>query len=78
VVGDAPLYSATGEVSERFSSARLADDLCARGLSAVALEGVDAIVADLARTSRPGDVVLFMSNGDFGNIWVRLLEALRA
>jgi UDP-N-acetylmuramate: L-alanyl-gamma-D-glutamyl-meso-diaminopimelate ligase len=78
VVDDAPLYSATGEVSERFSSARLADDLCARGLSAVALEGVDAIVADLARTSRPGDVVLFMSNGDFGNVWVRVLEALRA
>jgi len=26
---------------------------------------------------RPGDVVLFMSNGDFGNVWVRALEALR-
>jgi len=78
VVGDAPLYSATGEVSERFSSARLASDLRARGKDALELEGVDAIVADLARTSRPGDVVLFMSNGDFGNVWVRVLEALRA
>jgi UDP-N-acetylmuramate: L-alanyl-gamma-D-glutamyl-meso-diaminopimelate ligase len=76
VVPDTPIYSATGEVAERFSSQRLAQDIAARGIEAVALDGVDAITAHLARESRPGDVVLVMSNGDFGNIWERLLAAL--
>jgi UDP-N-acetylmuramate: L-alanyl-gamma-D-glutamyl-meso-diaminopimelate ligase len=76
VVPDAPIYSATGEVSERFSAERLANDLRARGVPAVALDGVDAIVAHLADECRPGDVVLVMSNGDFGNLWGRLLQAL--
>ena len=31
----------------------------------------------LPDTRAPGDLVLVMSNGDFGNIWERLLEALR-
>ena len=78
VVPDTPIYSATGEVAERFSAPRLAEDIRARGKDAVALDGVDAIVADLVRECRPGDVVLVMSNGDFGNVWGRLLEALAA
>jgi UDP-N-acetylmuramate: L-alanyl-gamma-D-glutamyl-meso-diaminopimelate ligase len=76
VVPDTPIYSATGEVAERFSAQRLAEDIGARGIEAKALDGVDAITAHLARESRPGDVVLVMSNGDFGNVWERLLEAL--
>jgi UDP-N-acetylmuramate: L-alanyl-gamma-D-glutamyl-meso-diaminopimelate ligase len=78
VVPDTPLYSATGEVAERFSSPRLAADIGTRGIPAVAIDGVDAIVEHLARECRPGDVVLVMSNGDFGNLWGRLLEALAA
>jgi UDP-N-acetylmuramate: L-alanyl-gamma-D-glutamyl-meso-diaminopimelate ligase len=78
VVPDTPIYSATGEVVERFSSPRLAEDIRARGVPAVAIDGVDAIVAHLVRETCPGDVVLVMSNGDFGNVWGRLLEALRA
>jgi UDP-N-acetylmuramate: L-alanyl-gamma-D-glutamyl-meso-diaminopimelate ligase len=77
VVGDEPIYSATGEVAERFSSEALAGDLRARGIDAAAIAGVDAIVAELARSCREGDVVLVMSNGDFGNVWGKLLEALR-
>jgi len=77
VVPDAPIYSATGPVTETFSAAQLAADLCASGKQASAIDGVDAIVAHLARTCRPGDVVLVMSNGGFGGIWERLLEALR-
>src|SRR5262245_12731120 len=76
VVPDAPIYSATGEVAERFSSPRLAEDIRARGVPAVAIDGVDAIVGTRARGGRPGDVVLVMSNGDFGGIWGRLLQAL--
>jgi UDP-N-acetylmuramate: L-alanyl-gamma-D-glutamyl-meso-diaminopimelate ligase len=75
-VPEAPIYSATGEVSQRFSSARLAADLRARGIDALALDGPDAIVEHLARECAAGDVVLVMSNGAFGNVWQRLLDAL--
>ncbi len=75
---EGPIYSATGEVGALLSADRLAADLCKRGVEAVALDGVDAIVEHLAQTCRPGEVVLVMSNGDFGNIWQRLLDALDA
>ena len=71
-----PVYSATGEVTEFFSPEQLAQDLRARGTDALSLGGPDAVVSHLASESRPGDVVLTMSNGAFGNIWERLLEAL--
>ena len=77
-VPDAPIYSATGEVTERFSAPRLADALNARGTPAVALDEVDAIVERVAGEVRPGDVVLVMSNGNFEGIWEKLLAALRA
>nr|MDJ0852854.1 Mur ligase family protein [Myxococcota bacterium] len=70
------IYSATGEVTEFFSAEQLARDLASRGGDAVALDGPDAIVPHLARSCREGDVVVVMSNGDFGGIWGRLLEAL--
>ncbi len=75
---EGPIYSATGEVGALLSADRLAADLCKRGVEAVALDGVDAIVEHLAQTCRPGEVVLVMSNGDFENIWQRLLDALGA
>ncbi len=71
-----PIYSATGEVTERLSARRLADDLVARGIAAVAREDVDAIVAHLARELVPGDVVVTLSNGGFGGIWDKLLARL--
>jgi len=76
IVPDEPIYSATGPVTERFSSGRLADDLRSRGVAAVALDGVDAIVDHLVGECESGDVVLVMSNGGFDDIWERLLEAL--
>jgi UDP-N-acetylmuramate: L-alanyl-gamma-D-glutamyl-meso-diaminopimelate ligase len=76
VVPDTPIYSITGEVTERFSSEELAADLRAQGTAADAVEGVDAIVAKLVRDCREGDVVLVMSNGDFGGVWQKLLAAL--
>ena len=66
VVPDTPIYSATGEVTERFSAEELADDLRARGIPADAIEGVPAIVERLARDCRAGDVVIVMSNGPTG------------
>ena len=76
VVPDTPIYSATGEVTERFSAQQLADDISARGVPALALPDVDAIVAHIAATARPGDVAVVMSNGDFGGVWEKLLAAL--
>jgi UDP-N-acetylmuramate: L-alanyl-gamma-D-glutamyl-meso-diaminopimelate ligase len=38
---------------------------------------VDALVQGLAEDSRPGDHVLVMSNGGFGGLHDKLLEALR-
>ncbi len=75
-VADAPIYSATGEVTERFSADELVADLRAGGLDAIALDGPDAIVEHLAQAARPGDVLLVMSNGAFGNIWEKLLARL--
>jgi UDP-N-acetylmuramate: L-alanyl-gamma-D-glutamyl-meso-diaminopimelate ligase len=78
VVPDTPIYSITGEVTERFSAQELAGDLRARGIPADAIEGVPAIVEKLASDCREGDIVIVMSNGDFGNLWQHLLEKLRA
>jgi UDP-N-acetylmuramate: L-alanyl-gamma-D-glutamyl-meso-diaminopimelate ligase len=78
VVPDTPIYSATGEVGEKLSAAQLAADVSGRGVPAVAIDGVDAIVEDVVARSRPGDVVLVMSNGGFGDIWQKLLAALAA
>jgi UDP-N-acetylmuramate: L-alanyl-gamma-D-glutamyl-meso-diaminopimelate ligase len=76
VVPDEPIYSAFGEVGERLSAGDLARDVAARGVSAVAPGGVDAIVEHLVATCREGDVVVTLSNGGFGGIWERLLARL--
>ena len=76
IVPDTPIYSATGEVTERFSAEELVRDLGARGVSAVALPDVESIVAHVAQHARPGDVAVVMSNGDFGGVWEKLLDAL--
>jgi UDP-N-acetylmuramate: L-alanyl-gamma-D-glutamyl-meso-diaminopimelate ligase len=77
-VPDTPIYSAFGGEPERLSAERLARDVSARGVPAVALPDVDAIVDHLAKSSAPGDVVVTLSNGGFGGIWGKLLERLGA
>ena len=78
VVPDMPIYSATGEVTERFSAHELAVALVERKVAAAAIDGIDGIVCHVCGEARPGDVVLVMSNGDFGGIWEKLLDALHA
>jgi UDP-N-acetylmuramate: L-alanyl-gamma-D-glutamyl-meso-diaminopimelate ligase len=73
-----PIYSATGPVTERFSTEKLAADLLERDVSAICLPSVDGIVELLTRECESGDVILCMSNGAFDDIWQRLLDALRA
>ena len=76
-VPDEPIYSATGEVTELFSADDLVGGLADAGVDAAAHDSVEAIVGALAADRRAGDVVLVMSNGAFGNIWEKLLAALR-
>jgi len=74
---EGPLYSATGAVTEFFSAPLLVEQLRLRGIDAEMVDGADAIVARLAASCTPGDVVVVMSNGGFGNVWEKLLAALR-
>jgi len=62
--------------SERFSSARLVQDLEARGRSAIYFPDTDHLLADLLGRLESGDMVLIMSNGGFDGLHARLLEAL--
>jgi UDP-N-acetylmuramate: L-alanyl-gamma-D-glutamyl-meso-diaminopimelate ligase len=54
----------------------LAESLEGGGVEADYVQDVDEIVAALAQSTLPGDVVLIMSNGGFGGIHDKLLEAL--
>jgi UDP-N-acetylmuramate: L-alanyl-gamma-D-glutamyl-meso-diaminopimelate ligase len=77
IVPDTPIYSITGEVTERLDARTLAEDLRAQRVEAAAIDGIDAIVAHVAGDAQSGDVVCIMSNGDFGGVWEKLLRRLR-
>ena len=66
----------TVPIEEQFSSPRLAADLRANNVQALALADTDAILAHLRTTCRPGDVVAILSNGGFDGIHDRLLTQL--
>ena len=63
---------------ERISERDLVAGIQRRGTEAVFLPGVEAIVAHLLAHVREGDRVAILSNGGFGGIHDRLLEALQA
>jgi len=54
-----------------------AEVLAPLGKQAQVADSVDALVAMVARAARPGDHVLCMSNGGFGGIHGKLLDALK-
>ena len=61
---------------ERFSPEEVAAEVRAHGRMAEYVPEVDAIVARLGGTCRPGDLVLIMSNGGFGGIQEKLAATL--
>lgn len=75
-VDDSPIYSATGEVTERFSADRLVSDLHAQDKRAIALASVEEIVEFLVGAADSGEVILVMSNGGFDGIFDKLFAAL--
>ena len=62
--------------AERLSPERLVADLLARGQRARYIPEVDYIVQTIVAEHAPGDLVVLMSNGGFGGIHRKLLEAL--
>jgi len=55
-----------------------AEALAPMGKQAVVADSVDKLVAMVVQATRPGDHVLCMSNGSFGGIHGKLLDALKA
>jgi len=72
----APVFRSTLPEDQRLSIPRLVHDLGRRGQSARAAASIDEIIDIVARERRPGDLVLIMSNGGFGGIHHRLLQAI--
>src|SRR5688572_18550313 len=63
--------------SERLDADQLVADVRAHGGRARHLPDNDEIIATVVREHRDGDVVVLMSNGGFGGIHRKLLQALR-
>jgi len=61
----------------RLSAEQLVSEIAASGRSARYIPDVDEIVRVISRERREGDHVVIMSNGGFGGIHGKLLEALR-
>ena len=72
----APVFRATLPEPERLSVEQLVADLQGQGRSACAPPTLDAIIEMIVDRHRAGDVVVLMSNGEFGGIHRRLLDAL--
>ena len=63
---------------ERLDPTQLAEDIKAKGTDAWFIDEVDDIVKHVAEGAEPGDVVAVLSNGGFGGIHQKLLDALAA
>jgi UDP-N-acetylmuramate: L-alanyl-gamma-D-glutamyl-meso-diaminopimelate ligase len=74
----AGVFRSTLPEPERLSPEQLVDDLRARGQQARYIVQVDEIIRTIVAEHREGDVVILMSNGGFGGIHRRLLQALGA
>ncbi|MET0266749.1 MAG: UDP-N-acetylmuramate:L-alanyl-gamma-D-glutamyl-meso-diaminopimelate ligase [Duganella sp.] len=65
-----------GYGSEQALGWSLAETLAPLGQAASAHDQLDALVAAVAAAARPGDHILVMSNGGFGGVHNKILEAL--
>ena len=72
----APYDQSRIEEAERFSSARLVEDLTARGIDALVLDDADQIAQTVGIRAHPHDVVAILSNGAFGGLHTKLLDLL--
>jgi UDP-N-acetylmuramate: L-alanyl-gamma-D-glutamyl-meso-diaminopimelate ligase len=72
----APVFRSTLPESERLSVPQLVRDINAAGQHAREAESLEDIIRGIVRERRDGDLVVLMSNGGFGGIHQRLLQAL--
>jgi UDP-N-acetylmuramate: L-alanyl-gamma-D-glutamyl-meso-diaminopimelate ligase len=73
----APIFRTTLPESERLPVGELVRNLNDRGVAAREAASLDDIIDTIARERQSGDLVVIMSNGGFGGIHRKLLEALR-
>jgi UDP-N-acetylmuramate: L-alanyl-gamma-D-glutamyl-meso-diaminopimelate ligase len=75
----APLFESFRlAADDQLSIEEVISDLRTAGKQAFSIEGADAIVEHIAPDLRAGDVVVIMSNGGFGGIHQKLLDAVGA
>jgi UDP-N-acetylmuramate: L-alanyl-gamma-D-glutamyl-meso-diaminopimelate ligase len=72
----ASVFRSTLSADERLSEDQLVADVRRAGGAARHLPDVETIVRDVAAEARPRDLIVVMSNGGFGGIHGKLLEAL--
>jgi UDP-N-acetylmuramate: L-alanyl-gamma-D-glutamyl-meso-diaminopimelate ligase len=72
----ASVFRSTLPADERLSEDQLVADLQKAGVAARHLPDVETIVREVSSEARRGDLIVIMSNGGFGGIHGRLLEAL--
>jgi UDP-N-acetylmuramate: L-alanyl-gamma-D-glutamyl-meso-diaminopimelate ligase len=70
------VFRSTLPEEERLSEDQLVEDLTRAGITASHLPDVPAIVRAVTTEAAPGDLIVVMSNGGFGGIHGKLLEAL--
>lgn len=73
----APLGRANIDKDERLDLDRLSADLIRAGKAAEAAPSIEHIIERIQEEAEPGDTVALLSNGNFGGIHQKLLEALR-
>jgi UDP-N-acetylmuramate: L-alanyl-gamma-D-glutamyl-meso-diaminopimelate ligase len=61
---------------QRFSPEQLAQDLRSHGTQAWAIPNIQNIATHVATHAQPGDVIMVLSNGDFGGLHTLLLSQL--
>ena len=72
----APVGRDSIPAEERLDVARITEEIRAQGRFAKSPASVDGIIDELVREARSGDTIVLLSNGSFGGIYGRLLEAL--
>lgn len=78
IIFAAPYLAEKIPEGERLHPEDIIADLKARGKKAFFLPSIDDIVVLVARDAKPGDVVCFMSNGGFGGIYDKTIQALKS
>jgi len=63
-------------VEESLQGSEVAKTLNKQGKVAQAMDTLEQIISTIVQESKAGDVVVFMSNGDFGNVPLRTKEAI--